>query len=98
MSNISAPMSNIKNKDFKFHKYFSTNFPQYEPNSDKKTRRGLISGSYELSSVKQKQIQEFNTNLKEGRIKKYGLDAESSPLVSKNLTYKYDILARSEAK
>ena len=71
VSNVSVPMTCIKDKEFKFYKYFSTNFPLSEPISEKKrSGRSIFSNIQKISTKNYKDIQELNLNLKEGRAKR----------------------------
>ena len=70
VSNASVPMTCIKDKEFKFYKYFSTNFPISEPISEKKKNgRSIFSNIPKISTKNYKEVQQLNLNLNEGRAK-----------------------------
>ncbi len=72
VSNITAPLNVSDTKEFGFHKYFSTNFEQSLPMSESNKRNaghGFITNLGESPLTrKQKQLQEFTINLKQGAI------------------------------
>lgn len=92
-SNISAPL-NGSSKEFGFHHQFASSF-QSNFNSPSKSKNKRTSGPSIMNEYKgsppthkQKQLEEFNINLKQNKIKKYGKPSEkisATPILNKNL-------------
>lgn len=91
-SNISAPLNGSSKKDYGFHNNFSSSYhSKFRSPHKKKAQEYQVMNEYNEGPLthKQKQLEEFNINLKQNKIKKYGQGAElvpqSTPILNKNL-------------
>lgn len=101
-SNISAPLNTSSKKEFGFHQQFASSFQTkiVTPAKANKVNNGYsYIQEYEESPFtnKQLQLEEFNINLKQNRIKKYGknTDVYNTPILNKNLRRRLENVAHN---